>query len=155
MTEQTEQRDEAFRLLGVSSEATPDEIRAAWRAMVRAYHPDQYRGDKAAAGRRLADLNAAFDLVSAPPPKAPPKAPQQAPRAATRACTTRRRDAEQRGKSQAKAPVGPATSARKSAASSRKSPPRQARVRNVAETGFEAALASLAPRSWPRIIRFV
>ncbi len=33
--------------------------------MVRAYHPDQVGADKAEANRRLADLNAAFDLVSA------------------------------------------------------------------------------------------
>lgn len=32
--------------------------------MVRQYHPDQYKNDKAAGNRRLAELNAAFDLVS-------------------------------------------------------------------------------------------
>jgi len=32
--------------------------------MVRTYHPDQYKDDKAEGNRRLAELNAAFDLVS-------------------------------------------------------------------------------------------
>lgn len=55
----------AFRLLGVSPDADRATIRKAWRALVRTYHPDQARGDKVAANRRLAELNAAFDLVIA------------------------------------------------------------------------------------------
>jgi len=55
----------AFRDLGVEPDADRATIRKAWKAMVRAYHPDQVGTDKAEANRRLADLNAAFDLVSA------------------------------------------------------------------------------------------
>lgn len=54
----------AFRLLGVSPDADRATIRAAWKRLVRSYHPDQFRGDTAAANARLAELNAAFDLVS-------------------------------------------------------------------------------------------
>ncbi|MEM7670708.1 MAG: J domain-containing protein [Pseudomonadota bacterium] len=54
----------AFRLLGVSPDADAVTIRKAWRALVREYHPDQFRGDKEAANRRLAEINAAFDVAS-------------------------------------------------------------------------------------------
>ncbi|MEM9433303.1 MAG: J domain-containing protein [Pseudomonadota bacterium] len=54
----------AFECLGVSPGADSKTIRTAWRAMVRAYHPDQVKGNKAEANRRLAEMNAAYDLVS-------------------------------------------------------------------------------------------
>ncbi len=55
----------AFDLLGVSPTDDPKKIQSAWRALVRTYHPDQYRGDKAGANARLAELNAAYDAVEA------------------------------------------------------------------------------------------
>jgi len=60
----TKEQTTAFRLLGVKPGDDPATIRRAWRDLVRTYHPDSYRGDKAAAGARLAELNAAFDVIS-------------------------------------------------------------------------------------------
>ncbi len=52
-----------WSLLGVSPEDDPATIRSAWRALVRSYHPDLARTDRAAANRKLAEINAAFDAV--------------------------------------------------------------------------------------------
>lgn len=54
----------AFECLGVSPDADRKTIRAAWKKLVRAYHPDLYRNNQAEGNRRLAELNAAFDLIS-------------------------------------------------------------------------------------------
>jgi hypothetical protein len=62
----------AFALLGLRPGADEVEIRRAWKALVRAYHPDRCREDRATTNRRLADINAAFDLVSAWRPAAKP-----------------------------------------------------------------------------------
>lgn len=56
---------QAFDLLGVKPTDDAATIRAAWRALVRSYHPDRIQGDKAAANARLAELNAAYDAVMA------------------------------------------------------------------------------------------
>jgi len=55
---------EAHRCLGVAPGADPVTIRRAWRALVRAHHPDHAPGDKAMATHRLAEINAAYDLIS-------------------------------------------------------------------------------------------
>lgn len=55
----------AFELLGVAPDADDATIRKAWRALVRTYHPDMAKEDPAGANRRLAEINAAFDVVSA------------------------------------------------------------------------------------------
>lgn len=66
----TAEQKAAFKLLGVRPTDDPATIRRAWRALVRTYHPDQFRGDKAGANARLAELNAAYDVVEAfQPPK--------------------------------------------------------------------------------------
>ncbi|MEO0380734.1 MAG: J domain-containing protein [Pseudomonadota bacterium] len=54
----------AFECLGVSPDADAKIIRAAWKKLVRAYHPDLYKNNQAEGNRRLAELNAAFDLIS-------------------------------------------------------------------------------------------
>lgn len=55
----------AFDLLGIAPDSDAATIKKAWRALVRSYHPDLARSDREAAGRRLAEINAAFDAVSA------------------------------------------------------------------------------------------
>ncbi|MEJ6392498.1 J domain-containing protein [Gymnodinialimonas sp. 2305UL16-5] len=88
---------EAFDLLGVSPQADAKAIRQAWRALVRTYHPDQFRGDKDAANRRLAELNAAFDLVTA----AAPVSREGAKAQSTRASSARKAQAQARADVQA------------------------------------------------------
>lgn len=55
-----------WEVLGVSPTDDPATIRAAWRALVRSYHPDLAQADREGANRRLAEINAAFDAVSDP-----------------------------------------------------------------------------------------
>jgi len=56
-------------ILGVSENASPDEIKHAWKALARRYHPDALRArgvpDEAArlAERRMAEINAAYDAL--------------------------------------------------------------------------------------------
>lgn len=56
----------ARTLLGVTSTATADEIRAAWRALVQTWHPDRVQGEAAVAEatRRVAEINAAWRMLS-------------------------------------------------------------------------------------------
>ena len=58
------QKQAAYDLLGVSQGSDAVTVKAAWRKMVRTYHPDQARQDPVAASRKLAEINAAFDLLS-------------------------------------------------------------------------------------------
>lgn len=83
---------DAFRLLGVPPDADAATIRTAWRALVRRYHPDQIRDDRAAADRRLADLNAAYDMDSSWQPSTAGRQ-QKAPRARPPPRRARRPDA--------------------------------------------------------------
>lgn len=51
-----------YSVLGVGRTATSDEIRKAYRALAKKYHPDRNPGDKAAEDRFKA-VSAAFDIV--------------------------------------------------------------------------------------------
>ncbi len=55
----------AFDLLGIEPSTDEKIVRQAWRALVRTYHPDMAKKDPAGANKRLAEINAAFDAVSA------------------------------------------------------------------------------------------
>jgi DnaJ domain len=50
-------------VLGVPPTATPDEIAATYRRLAKEWHPD--RGGGAAAETRMAEINAAYDLLRA------------------------------------------------------------------------------------------
>ena len=52
-----------YAVLGVSSTATADEIKKAYRKLARTYHPDANKGD-AAAEERFKDISAAYDVLS-------------------------------------------------------------------------------------------
>lgn len=66
----TPERQSAYEVLGVSPEDNAETIRRAYRRLVMSYHPDQYRGDKAAANQKLVELIAAFDILDGPASKA-------------------------------------------------------------------------------------
>lgn len=55
----------AFDLLGVPPGSDAATVKQAWRTLVRSYHPDMAKTDRQQANRRLAEINAAFDVVSA------------------------------------------------------------------------------------------
>ena len=55
-----------YEVLGVSRTATEDEIKAAYRALARRYHPDRYANDEAgakAAEEKMKEINEAYDAI--------------------------------------------------------------------------------------------
>ena len=54
-----------YEILGVSREATLEEIKKAYRRLVRKYHPDLNPGDKAAA-EKIKEINRVYEILSDP-----------------------------------------------------------------------------------------
>ncbi len=54
-----------YKVLGVASNATDDEIKTAYRNLARKYHPDKYRDSDLAevAGEKMKEINAAYDEI--------------------------------------------------------------------------------------------
>ena len=50
-----------FAVLGISPDASVEEVAAAYRALAKQWHPDRVEGPQAA--RRMAEINAAYDLL--------------------------------------------------------------------------------------------
>ena len=57
--------DELYKTLGVSKDASEDEIKKAYRKLARQYHPDRNPGDKAAE-EKFKEVSAAHDVLSDP-----------------------------------------------------------------------------------------
>jgi molecular chaperone DnaJ len=54
-----------YEALGVSKNASPDELKKAYRKLVRQYHPDRNPGDKEAE-KRFKEIQHAYDVLSDP-----------------------------------------------------------------------------------------
>ena len=54
-----------YRILGVSPNATDDEIKQAYRELARKYHPDKYRDSDLAdlAEEKMKEINAAYEEI--------------------------------------------------------------------------------------------
>jgi len=55
-----------YKVLGVSPNATDDEIKKAYKALVKKYHPDKYRDSDLAdlATQKMSEVNAAYDQIT-------------------------------------------------------------------------------------------
>ncbi|MBQ8768201.1 MAG: J domain-containing protein [Oscillospiraceae bacterium] len=57
--------DDPYKVLGVSPDASDDEIKRAYRKLAKKYHPDLNPGDKEAA-RKMQQVNAAYEQIKNP-----------------------------------------------------------------------------------------
>jgi curved DNA-binding protein len=55
-----------YQVLGVNRQATPDEIKKAYRKLAMKYHPDKAKGDKAAAEEKFKQISEAYAVLSNP-----------------------------------------------------------------------------------------
>ncbi len=57
--------NDPYKILGVSPDATDEDIKAAYRTLARKYHPDKYRDSDLAemAGEKMKEINAAYDEI--------------------------------------------------------------------------------------------
>lgn len=55
-----------YKVLGVSPDASDEEIKKAYRSLAKKYHPDVNPGNKEAE-RKMNDINAAYDQIKNPP----------------------------------------------------------------------------------------
>lgn len=51
-----------YKVLGLPSTATDDEVKQAYRRLAKRYHPDANPGDQTAE-RRMQEINAAYDEI--------------------------------------------------------------------------------------------
>ena len=57
--------DDPYKILGVSPDATDDEIKQAYRRLAKQYHPDRNPGDEYAA-KKMQQINAAYEQIKNP-----------------------------------------------------------------------------------------
>ena len=62
--------DDPYKVLGVSPDASDEEIKRAYRRLAKKYHPDLNPGDQEAA-RRMQEVNAAYEQIKNPEKAAP------------------------------------------------------------------------------------
>lgn len=57
--------NDPYKVLGVSPDASDDEIKKAYRALARKYHPDKYRDSDLAdlASEKMKEVNAAYEQI--------------------------------------------------------------------------------------------
>lgn len=58
-----------YNILGVKKTASQEEIKDAYKKLIKKYHPDIYVGDKAFAQKKTSEINVAYDVLSNPEAK--------------------------------------------------------------------------------------
>ena len=62
--------EDPYKVLGVSRDASDEEIKKAYRRLAKKYHPDLNPGD-AEAARRMQEVNAAYEQITSPEKSSP------------------------------------------------------------------------------------
>ena len=57
--------DDPYKVLGVSPDASDEEVKRAYRTLAKKYHPDRNPGD-AAAAQKMREINAAYEQIKDP-----------------------------------------------------------------------------------------
>ena len=57
--------DDPYKVLGISPDASDEEIKRAYRRLAKQYHPDRNPGDEAAA-KKMQQINAAYEQIKNP-----------------------------------------------------------------------------------------
>ena len=55
-----------YQILNVKQNATQEEIKNAYKSLVKKYHPDVYAGDKYVAEKKIKEINVAYEVLSNP-----------------------------------------------------------------------------------------
>ncbi|MBO5449484.1 MAG: J domain-containing protein [Ruminococcus sp.] len=57
--------DNPYKVLGIDRNASDDEVKRAYKELVKKYHPDQYQDNPLAdvAAEKMSDINAAYDQI--------------------------------------------------------------------------------------------
>ena len=60
--------NDPYKVLGISPNATDDEVKAAYRELARKYHPDNYTNNPLSdlAQQKMQEINEAYDLLKNP-----------------------------------------------------------------------------------------
>ena len=81
--------NDPYQILGVSRDASEDEIRQAYRRLAKKYHPDLNPGD-AQAAQKMNEINEAYDLLKNPQAYRQQQAQQRAQQQARQARSLQR-----------------------------------------------------------------
>lgn len=57
------QSDDYYRVLGVDTQATPDDIKKAYRKLALQYHPDRNQDDRKGAEEKFKNISAAYQVA--------------------------------------------------------------------------------------------
>jgi len=69
--------NDPYSVLGITKDATPEEIKKAYRTQAKKYHPDLHPDDPVAA-QKMNDVNEAYDMLTNPEKYAKKRAEQEA-----------------------------------------------------------------------------